>query len=74
LPYLLRLIRKEEKTVKKDDLLTISNAFVAFSVVSVVFATWSFMVGDFWLASTQWLLVATVTGLWSIWAKLHERN
>jgi len=58
----------------KEDLLTLSNAFVAFSVVSVIFAAWGFMFGDFWLASTQWLLMAAVTGIWSIWAKLHEKN
>ncbi len=57
--------------MKKDDWKSLSLAMAALSILSVVGALWGFVVGDIWLASTQWLLVAAVLGLWSVWAKLE---
>jgi len=57
--------------MKKSDWKSLSLALAVLSVLSVVGAFWGFMVGDVWLASTQWLLVAAVMGLWSVWAKLE---
>lgn len=43
---------------------------IILSLVSAVLAGWGFLVGDFWLASTQWLLMASVLGVWSVWMKM----
>lgn len=46
------------------------QVLMAVSVVGVVLAGYGFLAGDVWLASTQWLLVAAVSGIWSVWLKV----
>jgi len=42
---------------------------MAGSVISVVLAAIGFMGSDIWLASTQWLLVASVLALFGVYLK-----
>lgn len=47
-----------------DDLL------VGFSVIAVIFAAIGYYGYDIGLASTQWLLVAAVLGIWALYLKI----
>lgn len=42
------------------------------SLVAVVLAGIGFLWGDVWLASTQWLLIALVLGVFGLWCKLEK--
>jgi len=55
--------------MKKKDWQALSWVLSLFSVLSVILAAWGFLAADVWLASTQWLLVAVIFGLWSVWVK-----
>ena len=44
-----------------------SQTLAVLSVIAVVFAAIGFLVGDIWLDSTRWLLVAAVLGIWGTW-------
>jgi hypothetical protein len=46
-----------------------SKMLMFCAVASVLFAVASFIGKDIWLASTQWLLVAAVLALFSIYLK-----
>jgi len=48
-----------------------SQVLKATSVVCVLLAGWGFAQGDVWLASTQWLLIALVLGVWAIYLKIE---
>jgi hypothetical protein len=58
--------------MKKRDWHTLSLVFGGLSLLSVLLAGWGFVYLDFWLASTQWLLIAAVLGLWAVWTKLEQ--
>ena len=51
-----------------DDLL------IGFSVVAVIFAAIGFWGYDIGLASTQWMLVSIVLGLWGIYFRLATKK
>lgn len=53
--------------MKKKDLKIISQYFVGGAVFSVLLAGIGYLGWDFWLASTQWLLVAAVLALFGIY-------
>lgn len=57
---------KLDKTSKGS----LSQFFMLASVVFVVFAALGYMGMDIWLASTQWLLAAAVSGLFGIYMKM----
>jgi len=42
------------------------------SLVAVVLATVGWLGSDVWLASTQWMLVAIVLGIYSLWLKIEK--
>ncbi len=42
------------------------------SVAAVILAAIGWLGSDVWLASTQWLLVAVVLGIYSLWLKLEK--
>lgn len=42
------------------------------SLVAVVLAAIGWLGSDVWLASTQWLLVAIVLGVYSLWLKVEK--
>lgn len=46
--------------------------FMAASLVAVGLAAIGFLWGDVWLASTQWLLVALILGVYGLWCKLEK--
>jgi hypothetical protein len=45
---------------------------LVLSIVTVIFAVIGAFGNDIWLASTQWLLVASVLILWGIFFKLKD--
>ena len=53
----------------KKDNSTYSQALMGASVVAVVLAGIGYLGTDIWLASTQWLLVAGVLGLFGVYLK-----
>lgn len=56
------------KFLKKNKEL-ISKVLVFGAVISVLFSISGWIGSDIWLASTQWLLVAAVLALFSIYLK-----
>ena len=56
------------KSLKKNKEL-ISKILVFGAVISVLFSISGWIGSDVWLASTQWLLVAAVLALFSIYLK-----
>ena len=53
----------------KKDTKMASQILMAGSFVSVVLAGIGYLGNDIWLASTQWLLVAGVLGLFGVYLK-----
>jgi len=58
--------------LKKKDWQLISKALIWFALLAVVLAGWGFVVADFWLASTQWLLVAAVLAVFGLYTKTEK--
>lgn len=56
--------------IKKSDLQKISKYLIWGALAAVVLALLGYLGLDIWLASTQWLLVAAVLGLFGIYTKL----
>ncbi len=56
--------------MKKEDLKKLGDFLVALSVIAVVLSAVGSLGYDLWLASTQWLIVATVFAVYAIYAKL----
>lgn len=55
---------------KKDmDTGMLSQILMTASLVSVVLSGIGYLGTDIWLASTQWLLIATVLGLFGVYLK-----
>jgi hypothetical protein len=55
--------------MKKKDLKMLSQVLMGGSVVAVLLAGVGYLGTDIWLASTQWLLVAAVMGLFGVYLK-----
>ena len=55
--------------LKEKDAKTLSQVLLWGAIVSVVFAAIGYLGSDIWLASTQWLLVAAVMLLFSVYLK-----
>ena len=53
----------------KGDKIGVSKALMAGSVLAVILASVGYLGYDIWLASTQWLLVAAVLGLFGVYTK-----
>jgi len=56
--------------MKQKELKEFSKILMGVSALSVVFSAVGYLGYDFWLASTQWLLVAAVTALFGVYLKL----
>ena len=54
----------------KEDVSRLSQVLMGGAVISVILAAIGYLGTDIWLASTQWLLVAAVLALFSVYAKL----
>ena len=50
----------------------IAKILTGLSVLSVILAVVGAFAQDIWLAPTQWLLVAAVSGIWGVWTKLKK--
>ncbi|KKQ37810.1 MAG: hypothetical protein US53_C0008G0001 [Candidatus Woesebacteria bacterium GW2011_GWA1_37_7] len=50
----------------------VSKVLMAGSLAAVILAGLGYMGYDFWLASTQWLLVASVLALFGVYLKVSE--
>lgn len=57
---------KFDKRVKLD----LSKYLMYGAVIAVLFSAEGWLGTDIWLASTQWLLVASVLGLFAVYLKL----
>lgn len=57
---------------KKVFLRKLSCGLMSASFLAVLAAGWGFARDDVWLASTQWLLVATALGVFAIYARLES--
>ncbi len=55
--------------MNKKDLRTVSQVLMGGAIVSVFLAATGYLGIDIWLASTQWLLVAAVLALFSLYTK-----
>jgi len=55
--------------MSKKDLKLSSQILIAISVFSVFLASIGYLGTDIWLASTQWLLVASVLALFGVYLK-----
>jgi len=51
-----------------------SHLLIGFSVLSVLFAALGASGYDIYLASTQWMLVATVFALWGIYMEMAKKK
>jgi len=58
--------------IKKKDWEQISNTLISLAVLAVIASVWGFLYSDLILASTQWLLVAAILALFSLWAKTES--
>lgn len=58
--------------LKKDQWHQFSRFLMVASFLSVAAAAWGFLLSDLVLASTQWLLVATVLAIFGLYAKLES--
>lgn len=47
-----------------------SSIFAVASIACVFFAGYGFLIGDIMFASTQWLLMSAVLGIWAVLMKL----
>lgn len=56
----------------KKNYRQISKVLMGASVVAVALAGIGYLGYDFWLASTQWLLVAAVLALFGVYCKLES--
>jgi hypothetical protein len=53
---------------------TLADGFFVFSFFAIFLALIGFLLGDIWLASTQWMLVAIFTVLVGIYVKLSAQE
>ena len=51
----------------------LAKGLFGLSIVAVVLATVGALGYDFYLASTQWLLVAAVLGVWAVYTLLEAQ-
>ena len=58
--------------LKKKDWRQISQVLMMGGVVAIVLSAVGYTGVDIWLASTQWLLVAAVLGLFGVYARMNS--
>ncbi|PIU78376.1 MAG: hypothetical protein COZ28_01285 [Candidatus Moranbacteria bacterium CG_4_10_14_3_um_filter_44_15] len=51
-----------------------SDIFFIMSVAAVLMAVISWAVESMWLASTQWLLVGIMVGVWGLYLRLRDMH
>ena len=58
--------------IKKKDLRVLSQVMIGGAIVSVVLSGIGFLGTDIWLASTQWLIVASVLALFGVYLRIDS--
>ncbi len=58
--------------VKKRDWREVSKGLMVASCLSIFAAAWGFLYQDFFLASTQWLLVAVALAAFGLYARIES--
>ena len=58
--------------LKKKDLKLVSQVLMGGSIMSILLAATGYLGTDIWLASTQWLLVSAVLGLFGVYARMES--
>lgn len=56
--------------MSKKDTMMYSQVLMGGALVAVVFSALGYLGTDIWLASSQWLLVATVLALFGVYLKM----
>lgn len=56
--------------MKKKDLRFTSQVLVAGAIVAIALSALGYLGSDIWLASTQWLLIASVLLLFGIYLRM----
>lgn len=57
--------------VKKKDWRQLSQILMTGALIAVVLSAVGYTGADIWLASTQWMLVAAVLGLFGVYARMN---
>lgn len=50
----------------------LSDVLIVLAALAVILAFAGSVGVDFWLASTQWLLVAAVLSIWGVYVKMRD--
>lgn len=58
--------------MKKKDIRLVSQVLMGGAAISIILAGIGYLGTDLWLASTQWLLVASVLALFGVYTKLES--
>lgn len=58
--------------LKKKEWRKLSCGLMTAAFLAVSAAAWGFLVTDVWLASTQWLLVAAVLGVFGLYTRMES--
>jgi hypothetical protein len=58
--------------IKKKDVKLVSQLCMVGSLLTVILAAFGATGSDFWLASTQWLLVAAVLAAFGIYFRMES--
>lgn len=58
--------------LSKKDWRQLSQVFMGGAAVSVAMSAVGFLGSDIWLASTQWLLVAVVLGIFGLYSRMNS--
>jgi len=58
--------------LKKKEWRQVSCGLMTVSFLAVLAAGWGFLYTDIWLASTQWLLVAAILGVFGLYTRMES--
>ena len=58
----------------RSDWRLYSQVLISGSVIAILLASLGYLGIDIWLASTQWLIVASVLGILGVYAKLESNS
>lgn len=58
--------------LKKKEWRQIFCGLMTAALLAVLAAGWGFLYSDLWLASTQWLLVAGVLGIFGLYTRMES--
>ena len=53
---------------------SLADILIGLSVITVIFSVVGALGFDLWLASTQWVIIAGVLGIYAIYLKIRANN